>query len=114
MIKVRSYENYDFFFISFPTEKIELTIEYIRKIELNTKTKRFYLTGGGAYKFNDLITKELEVEIVKINEFESLAKGLDFLNQNKMDSSYFYSKKGGKFFCKTVSIIKETFTNCFS
>lgn len=90
----------------FPTEKIALTIDYIRKIELNKKTKLFYLTGGGAYKFNDLIIKELDVEIVKINEFESLAKGLDFLNKNKNDSSFFYSKKGGKFFCKTVSLIK--------
>lgn len=108
MIKVRSDENYDIFFIRFPTEKIESTIEYIKKIGLNKQTKRFYLTGGGAYKFNDLITKELEVDIVKISEFESLAKGLDFLNKNKIDSSFFYSKKGGKIFCKTVNLTKRS------
>ena len=45
-------------------------------------TKNINVTGGGAYKYNELLhvifksKKELDVEIIKINEFDSLIKGL--------------------------------------
>lgn len=77
-------------------------IEYIKILKLNKYTNKFYITGGGAYKYSDLFKNEFQIEVVKVQEFESLAKGLEFLNKNKIDSAFFYSKTSGKTFCKTV------------
>jgi len=49
------------------------------------------------------------VEIVKVNEFESLAKGLDYLNKNKPEFAFMYSKKTGKINCKSMVLFKKTF-----
>jgi len=43
---------------------------------------------------------------VKVNEFESLAKGLDYLNKKKPESAFMFSKKAGKIYCKSMVLPK--------
>jgi len=38
-------------------------------------TKEFYITGGGAHKFGDLFAERLQVDVIKVQEFESLKMG---------------------------------------
>lgn len=100
-LKIHLNHDYDIFFNRFPTEKIEELILYIKSLLSHKNADNFYITGGGAYKYHDLFKEKLNINVVKVQEFESLAKGLDFLNKNKKDSSFFYDKKSGKTFCKT-------------
>lgn len=48
----------------------------------------------------------MNVEIVKVNEFESLAKGLDYLNKNKPEFAFMFSKKSGKINCSSMVFLK--------
>jgi hypothetical protein len=48
-----------------------------------------YITGGGAFKYNDILKvfiqiiwkKELNVDVIKVNEFESLSLGLQLIDK---------------------------------
>lgn len=42
---------------------------------MNFITKEFYITGGGAHKFESLFSERLKVEVIKVQEFESLKMG---------------------------------------
>lgn len=48
----------------------------------------------------------MDIEIVKVNEFESLAKGLDYLNKNKPEFAFMFSKKSGKINCSSMVFLK--------
>ena len=48
----------------------------------------------------------MNIEIVKVNEFESLAKGLDYLNKNKPEFAFMFSKKSGKINCSSMVFLK--------
>ncbi|EJT99965.1 fumble [Dacryopinax primogenitus] len=78
-------------FERFQTEDIEECVEFIQtliaqsaeangvSIEEMRKSVKIMATGGGAHKFYDLFTKQLEVEVHREDEMECLIKGLRFI-----------------------------------
>lgn len=89
--------------------------EYQKEYNLN----KLSVTGGGAYKFYDKLQvnfphrnlkktilfspqKELEIEIVRQDEMETLYKGLNFLVNYVDDFSFSFCQFAGKSFFKTV------------
>ena len=55
--------------------------------------KTIYATGGGAFKFEELIRKELQVELVKVDEMKSLQLGLTFILERVQNSAFEYTKE---------------------
>ena len=45
------------------TVEVEKMIEFIKEFDLVSDIDRIFATGGGAHKFEDLICKELGVDI---------------------------------------------------
>ena len=53
------------------------------------------VTGGGAFKYADLIEKKLGLTIDKEDEMQCMIRGCNFLLRNISDEAYYYEKKVG-------------------
>ena len=82
-------------FIKFETKHIETTLDYIQRhlLSANLDVKEVKVTGGGAYKFADLIENKLGLRIAKEDEMECMIKGCNFLLRNITEESFSYQKK---------------------
>ncbi|KAM3161379.1 Pantothenate kinase [Lachancea thermotolerans] len=85
------------------TEKITEFMQLIHRIikEYNSgdqATTRIIATGGGAYKFNDLLHSEFPrvIEIARLDEMECLIKGLDFLIHEVPEEVFTYNDLDGE------------------
>jgi len=65
---------------------------------IQNELKKIHITGGGAFKYCDLITQSLGLEVEKISEFESLGLGFDFLDHLSPNSSFFTQKSNEDIF----------------
>jgi len=84
-------------FIKFETKHIEATLDYIRSSFMGTQPQiidsTIKVTGGGAYKYADMIEKKLGFSISKADEMECMIRGCNFLLKNISDESFVYQKK---------------------
>ncbi|VDP90598.1 unnamed protein product [Echinostoma caproni] len=76
--------------------QIEECLEFIRENILQADgadaSQRGDMTGGGAYRFKDLITRTLGVELNKEDEMECLIRGCVFMLRNIPDELFYYDK----------------------
>jgi len=84
-------------FIKFETKHIETTLDYIQKCLLGAETDMTVMdvkvTGGGAYKYSELIEKKLGVSITKEDEMQCMIRGCNFLLRNISDESFSYQRR---------------------
>eukprot|EP00090_Calanus_glacialis_P034823 TRINITY_DN5891_c0_g1_i1.p1 TRINITY_DN5891_c0_g1~~TRINITY_DN5891_c0_g1_i1.p1 ORF type:complete len:780 (-),score=227.21 TRINITY_DN5891_c0_g1_i1:391-2730(-) len=84
-------------FIKFETKHIEATLDYIQKSLLGAETQMndmdVKVTGGGAYKYAELIEKKLGLKIAKEDEMMCMIRGCNFLLRNISDEAFIYQKK---------------------
>ena len=57
------------------------TLELIKSLKENCEFDKIFLTGGGSVKFNQKITDNLNVKIIKFDELQSLIKGYFIMNE---------------------------------
>ncbi|CAH3158647.1 unnamed protein product [Porites lobata] len=71
-------------FIKFETKYIEMCVNFIKDNILTAanKDKALKATGGGAYKYIDLLTSKLGCRVDKEDEMECLIRGCNFLLRN--------------------------------
>jgi type II pantothenate kinase len=50
------------------------------------------VTGGGAYKFSDLISDKLGLKVIKVDEMSCICAGANFLLKNIADESFMYER----------------------
>ena len=55
--------------------------------------KTIYVTGGGAYKFSDLISEKLNLTVQKVDEMSCICAGANFLLKNIADESFSYERQ---------------------
>ncbi|KAG8193734.1 hypothetical protein JTE90_005032 [Oedothorax gibbosus] len=83
-------------FIKFETKHIESCLQFIRKNLIGSpdfmKGKSIKATGGGAYKYTDLLTRTLGLMVDKEDEMECLIKGCNFVLRNIPDEVFEYSR----------------------
>ncbi len=73
--------KYNLFLTSFQTFNFEKdVIEIIKDLNNKVKINEINLTGGGAYKYNDILKKNFEMELIKHDELQSLINGYQFMN----------------------------------
>ncbi|XP_015747200.1 PREDICTED: pantothenate kinase 4-like [Acropora digitifera] len=71
-------------FIKFETKYIEMCVNFIQENILSEayKDRALKATGGGAYKYIDLLTSKLGCRVDKEDEMECLIRGCNFLLRN--------------------------------
>lgn len=79
-------------FIRFPTSSMSNFIDLCVKKNLHMLTFKIYATGGGAFKFENLITQTLKVKWIKCDELEMLIQGIEFVGNLNLDEECFYYK----------------------
>nr|XP_009304205.1 pantothenate kinase 4 isoform X4 [Danio rerio] len=79
-------------FIKFENAYIETCLDFIKDHLVNTETKVIKATGGGAYKFKDLIEKKLKLKVDKEDEMTCLIKGCNFVLKNIPHEAFVYAK----------------------
>uniref|UniRef100_A0A8C4RZY8 4'-phosphopantetheine phosphatase n=1 Tax=Erpetoichthys calabaricus TaxID=27687 RepID=A0A8C4RZY8_ERPCA len=79
-------------FIKFENAYIETCLDFIKDHLVNTETKVIKATGGGAYKFKDLIEKKLRLKVDKEDEMSCLIKGCNFVLKNIPHEAFVYVK----------------------
>ncbi|XP_071085825.1 4'-phosphopantetheine phosphatase-like isoform X2 [Haliotis cracherodii] len=85
-------------FVKFETKYIETCLDFIQGNLIQSKDfmkdKYIKATGGGAYKYKDLITSKLGVQVDKEDEMDCLICGCNFLLKNIPDESFVYQRHG--------------------
>ncbi|KAK7089960.1 4'-phosphopantetheine phosphatase-like [Littorina saxatilis] len=85
-------------FVKFETKYIESCLDFILANLIDSKEfirdKIIKVTGGGAYKYKDLITRKLGVQVDKEDEIECLICGCNFLLKNIPDEAFVYQRHG--------------------
>jgi len=91
------FEGARLHFIKFETKHIETTLDHIQQSLVGANTKmhdnNIKVTGGGAFKYADLIEKKLGLTIDKEDEMQCMIRGCNFLLRNISDEAYYYEKK---------------------
>ena len=85
-------------------------IKIIKDLNNIVKINEINLTGGGAYKFNDLLKKNIDIELIKHDELQSLINGYKLMNN--YNKNLFYEIENGQI--KTVPPQDLTFPNITS
>ncbi|XP_015280788.1 PREDICTED: pantothenate kinase 4 [Gekko japonicus] len=79
-------------FIKFENAYIETCLDFVKDHLVNTETKVIKATGGGAYKFKDLIEKKLGLKVDKEDVMTCLIKGCNFVLKNIPHEAFAYLK----------------------
>nr|XP_012631266.1 pantothenate kinase 4-like [Microcebus murinus] len=79
-------------FIKFENTYIEACLDFIKDHLVNTETKVIQATGGGAYKFKDLIEEKLRLKVDKQDVMTCLIKGCNFVLKNIPQEAFIYQK----------------------
>ena len=103
--------EYNLYLTSLQTYNFEKdVIAIIKDLNNVVKINEINLTGGGAYKFNDLLKKNFDIELIKHDELQSLIKGYKLLNN--YNNNLFYEIENDQI--KSVPPEDLTFPNITS
>ncbi|GFS24453.1 pantothenate kinase [Elysia marginata] len=85
-------------FVKFETKYIESCLDFIKANLIKSKDvvhdKVIKVTGGGAYKYTDLIQSKLGVTVDKVDEIACLIEGCNFLLKHIPDEAFCYMRHG--------------------
>lgn len=100
-LKVSFGEQGTLRFLKFPSDRTPEFIQFSLETKLNEqygpdKTKVVNATGGGAYKYDDLVQKKLGTTMKQLDEMQCLIRGLSYLLLNTDNESFTYNWKDGK------------------
>ncbi|XP_036855656.2 4'-phosphopantetheine phosphatase isoform X2 [Manis javanica] len=79
-------------FVKFENTYIEACLDFIKDHLVNTETKVIQATGGGAYKFKDLIEQKLQLKVDKEDVMTCLIKGCNFVLKNIPHEAFMYQR----------------------
>jgi len=77
-------------FIRFPTSQMHSFIDLAKEKGMAHTVSTVCATGGGAYKFEKDIYRELNMKLYKFDELESLISGLRFIAENNREEIYYW------------------------
>lgn len=85
-------------FIKFETKYIENCLDFVQANLMNTHEnmtgKVIKATGGGAYKYTELLNEKLGLSVDKEDEISCLINGCNFLLKNIPDEAFEYHRHG--------------------
>ncbi len=78
-------------FIRFPTSKMDAFVDLAKEKGMAKLASTVCATGGGAYKFQDLIEREVRLKLHKFDEIDSLIRGVEFMEKSFARELYYYA-----------------------
>lgn len=86
-------------FIRFATSEMNNFISLVKSKGLATLVNSLHCTGGGAFKFEQLFKDEVNMKLIKCDEFESLLKGLQYIDSINLNECYYWDKNDDGEYC---------------
>ncbi|KAI4458103.1 pantothenate kinase [Holotrichia oblita] len=90
-------------FIRFPTSEMGNFLSLARSKGLTNLGNIVSATGGGAYKFEEDFIKEVNMKLAKYDEFDSLIKGMLFVEANSRTECYYWANPTDDTLCAKVN-----------
>ncbi|XP_044761419.1 pantothenate kinase 3 isoform X2 [Coccinella septempunctata] len=87
-------------FIRFPTSEMKNFLSLAKSKGLANFVTTVCATGGGAYKFENDFQREVNMKLAKYDEFDSLLKGLQFVDSYNNSECYYWSNPTDETLCK--------------
>ncbi|GLV33307.1 fumble [Carabus blaptoides fortunei] len=78
-------------FIRFPTSEMGNFLALAKSKGMATLVTTVCATGGGAYKFEDNFRKEVNMKLIKCDEFDSLIRGIQFVDCMNPNECYYWA-----------------------
>ena len=79
-------------FIRFPSSQMPAFLDLAQEKGLARLDSTVCATGGGAYKYQEQVTRDLGMDIHKFDEIDSLVRGVQFLEANCPTELFYYKK----------------------
>ncbi|KAK5649467.1 hypothetical protein RI129_000496 [Pyrocoelia pectoralis] len=79
-------------FIRFPTSEMGNFLILARSKGIATLVSTVCATGGGAYKFENDFKKEVNMKLAKFDEFDSLIKGMQYVDAHNPAECYYWAQ----------------------
>lgn len=77
-------------FIRFPTAQMDSFVELAKGKGMANLASTVCATGGGAYKFEDLVEKEVGMKLHKFDELDSLMRGVEYMEHFNPSELFYY------------------------
>ena len=93
-------------FIRFPTGQMNAFVELAKEKGMAYMASTVCATGGGAFKFESLIEKEVGMKLHKFDEIDSLVRGVEYMEKMNNDRElYFYANPQDPDCCMKTPLI---------
>lgn len=69
-------------------------IELVSNSTIHHNIKTIGCTGGGAYKYSNMFSDQLDINVIKMDEMDCLMRGLHFILTNVVGECYTYRPEG--------------------
>ncbi|XP_060523462.1 pantothenate kinase 3 isoform X2 [Cylas formicarius] len=89
-------------FIRFPTSEMKNFLVLAKYKGMAKLVTTVCATGGGAYKFEEDFKKEVNLKLAKFDEFETLLKGLLYVDKNNSKECYYWAEPTDETKCAKV------------
>lgn len=96
-------------FIRFPTSQMTTFLELAKSKGMATLASTVCATGGGAYKFEEDFRREVNLELYKFDELDSLIRGIHYIEANNPNECYYWSNPNEE----TCRKKRYDFTDCY-
>ncbi|XP_066247437.1 pantothenate kinase 3 isoform X2 [Euwallacea similis] len=90
-------------FIRFPTSQMKKFLTLANQKGMAKLITTVCATGGGAYKFEEDFKKSVNMRLHKCDEFESLVKGLLYVDKSNLTECYYWTNPTDETKCAKVS-----------
>ncbi|KAF2902122.1 hypothetical protein ILUMI_04055 [Ignelater luminosus] len=90
-------------FIRFPTSEMGNFLVLARSKGIATLVTTVCATGGGAYKFEENFRKEVNMKLAKFDEFDSLIKGMQYIDAHNPTECYYWANPTDESKCAKVN-----------
>lgn len=89
-------------FIRFPTSEMGNFLALAKSKGMATLVTTVCATGGGAYKFEQNFRQEVNMKLIKCDEFDSLIRGVQFVEKVNPSECYYYANATDEINCAKV------------
>ncbi|XP_017783372.1 PREDICTED: pantothenate kinase 3 isoform X4 [Nicrophorus vespilloides] len=90
-------------FIRFPTSEMGNFLALARMKGMANLVTTVCATGGGAYKFEENFIREVNMKLAKFDEFDSLIKGMHYIEAQNSDECYYWANPTDETRCAKVN-----------
>ncbi|XKL59485.1 hypothetical protein PGB90_000501 [Kerria lacca] len=90
-------------FIRFPTAEMSNFLDLAKKKGMAKLVTTVCATGGGAFKFEDAFRQEVNMRLEKYDEFDSLIRGMLFVEANNPQEVYYWADPTDEEKCHKVT-----------